>query len=229
MMSDVGKEGLLSRWSRLKGESRETPVKTGAVTKTGVEGETDPNQTPPSCRADEPTQSDKRAVRAGTVESLPALPSLDDLNPDSDFRAFMDPGVDDVVRRAALKTLFRHPAFNITDGLDVYAQDYSNLEKLTPAMVASLKHARRLLFDDKHDEGEKEGVGAPDERRPQESGRQVTTKSFELQVGAGAAPETVEASLAVGEVAELSAPDCYVDRPQPNLSQPDKATSTEKS
>ncbi len=79
-------------------------------------------------------------------QASPVLPPLDELDPESDFAAFMDPRVDDQVRRAALKTLFRDPDFNVADGLDVYAEDYTKLEKLTPAMVAALRYAQRALF-----------------------------------------------------------------------------------
>jgi len=88
------------------------------------------------------------------ADALLQLPSLDELGPDSDYQAFMDPGVDEETRRAALKMLFRDPAFNVTDGLDVYAADYTKLEKLTPAMVAALRYAQRHLF------------GAPDPSEP---------------------------------------------------------------
>lgn len=131
------KEGALSRWSRRKLES------TGVATEPEESAEqTAVNQESVSVDPREVDESRR------TDEALIELPPIDELGPDSDFQGFMDPQVDDSLRRAALKKLFRDPHFNVTDGLDVYAEDYTNLESMTPAMVAGLKHARGLLFGD---------------------------------------------------------------------------------
>jgi hypothetical protein len=53
-----------------------------------------------------------------------------------------------------LKTLFRSPGFNVTDGLDEYAGDYTKLETLTPAMVAALRHTQRTLFGKRGESGD---------------------------------------------------------------------------
>ncbi len=139
-MSDKGKEGLLERWSRLKRES------TGGD-EDGLLAERGAADTE---RVDAVAEVARRDVTPNSkptkkVPETPDLPSIDELDPDSDFEAFMDPGVNDNVRRAALKTLFHDPDFNVTDGLDVYAEDYTKLEKLTPAMVAALRYAQRTL------------------------------------------------------------------------------------
>lgn len=129
------KEGALSRWSRRKLESTgvttepEESAEQTAVNQESVTG--DPREVDESRRTD---------------EALIELPPIDELGPDSDYQGFMDPQVDDGLRRAALKKLFSDPHFNVTDGLDVYAEDYTKLESMTPAMVAGLKHAQGLLF-----------------------------------------------------------------------------------
>jgi len=131
------KEAALSRWSRLKLES----------TGTATEPEESAEQT---AESQESVTGDagKVDVRRRGDEALIELPPIDELGPNSDFQGFMDPRVDDSLRRAALKKLFSDPLFNVTDGLDVYAEDYTKLESMTPAMVAGLKHARGLLFGD---------------------------------------------------------------------------------
>jgi hypothetical protein len=131
------KEGALSRWSRLKLES------TGVAT----EAEESAEQTAVS-QENGTGDAGKVDARRRRDEALIELPPIDELGPDSDFEGFMDPRVDDSLRRAALKKLFSDPLFNVTDGLDVYAEDYTKLESMTPAMVAGLKHARGLLFGD---------------------------------------------------------------------------------
>ena len=75
----------------------------------------------------------------------PALPSLDSLSIESDFTGFMQPGVDESLKRGALKKLFSDPRFNVMDGLDVYIDDYSKPDPLDPAIARTLAHARYIF------------------------------------------------------------------------------------
>lgn len=103
-------------------------------------------------------------------ESMPApeLPPVDKLNYDSDFKAFMDKRVDGRLRRLALKKLFTDPRFNVTDGLDDYAEDYSALEDLPEEMAALQQHARRILRGPQSEEKpeKEEKTVAQAEQRP---------------------------------------------------------------
>jgi hypothetical protein len=81
------------------------------------------------------------------VEQKPAL-TMDDvaaLTPDSDFSAFVARGVDENVKRSAMKKLFSDPHFNVMDGLDIYIEDYNKFEPIPPEMLALLNHAKNLL------------------------------------------------------------------------------------
>jgi len=136
---------LLSRWSRLKRDS----------TAQGTERPKTPTTPGPDAASpDVPGSDDLQAGGDTKTGTLPELPPLESLTPDSDFRVFMDPRVEDGVRRTALKTLFRSPGFNVTDGLDEYAADYTKLETLTPAMVAALRHTQRMLFGKQEEPGD---------------------------------------------------------------------------
>jgi hypothetical protein len=66
------------------------------------------------------------------------LPPVESLTFDSDFTAFLRPEVDPKLQRAALKQLFRHPRFNVMDGLDVYIDDYTKADPIPPDMLAGL-------------------------------------------------------------------------------------------
>jgi hypothetical protein len=66
------------------------------------------------------------------------LPPVESLTFDSDFTAFLRPGVDDKVKRAALKQLFRDPRFNIMDGLDTYIDDYTKADPIPADILADL-------------------------------------------------------------------------------------------
>lgn len=92
------------------------------------------------------------APSAPATEAVPAAdlppPTLEDvaaLGYDADFRRFVQPGVDESVRRSAMKKLFTDPQFNVMDGLDIYIGDYNTFEPMSAAMVAALLHGKALL------------------------------------------------------------------------------------
>jgi len=69
------------------------------------------------------------------------LPPVESLTIDSDFSAFLQPKVDEAVKRQALKKLFADPRFNVMDGLDVYIDDYTKSDPIPPDILARLmKH-----------------------------------------------------------------------------------------
>ena len=81
-------------------------------------------------------------------EKAVALPSLDSLTFESDFKAFMHEKVEEGVKRAALKKLFSDPRFNVMDGLDTYIDDYTKSDTIPPEMLARLERAREKLFNE---------------------------------------------------------------------------------
>lgn len=142
MSAKDDREPFLSRWSRLKQEARDEPAESAPA------------------KADE------------THQPAPELPPVDQLNYDSDFKAFMDKRVDERLRRIALKKLFSDPRFNVTDGLDDYAEDYSALEDLTTEMVERQLHARRILRGPEPEEKpatEKPATAQPEKRSADEA------------------------------------------------------------
>ena len=131
---------------------------------------------------EEPVQ--KAPAKADKPQPAPELPPLDQLNFDSDFKAYMDKRVDAGLRRVALKKLFSDPRFNVTDGLDDYAEDFSALEDLSEAMVDKLQHARRTLRGTEPDE--REQAEAPQVEQaatePQEQAADQAAASAEEQL-----------------------------------------------
>jgi hypothetical protein len=73
------------------------------------------------------------------------LPAIESLTIDSDYAPFFKPQVDESIKRAALKQLFRDPRFNIMDGLDTYIDDYTQPDPIPSAMLEDLMQ-RRVFF-----------------------------------------------------------------------------------
>lgn len=89
-----------------------------------------------------------KAASADVAPEQQPLPTMDDvakLTHDSDYSGFMAQGVDESVKRSAMKKLFTDPHFNIMDGLDVYIEDFNKFEPMTPAFIAGLSHAKGLM------------------------------------------------------------------------------------
>jgi hypothetical protein len=89
----------------------------------------------------------KAADKVAAAEITDAESLLENLTADSDFGQFLRQEVSEEIRRKALKTLFADPQFNVMDGLDIYIDDYSVSEPIPEAMMATLQHARGLLFE----------------------------------------------------------------------------------
>lgn len=137
-MSD---ESFLSRWSRRKAAERR--------------GEPEPEAPAPAEVAPAPASAPAPVPAEPPADAPPPL-TLEDaakLTPADDFAPFVARGVDEVVKRAALKKLFADPHFNVMDGLDTYIDDYSKPDPIPPDMLRELRHTAELrLFEPLEDE-----------------------------------------------------------------------------
>ncbi|MDK3021869.1 DUF3306 domain-containing protein [Cupriavidus taiwanensis] len=131
----MSESSFLSRWSRRKAAVRE-----------GVAVPAEPPQ---------PVEAEPGTVPA-TAEAAPEAPqtpppTLADvaaLRPGDEIARFVARGVDESVKRAALKTLFADPHFNVMDGLDIYIDDYSKPDPIPPEILRQLRQAETLgLFE----------------------------------------------------------------------------------
>ena len=101
-------------------------------------------------------------------EPAPVLPPVEQLKPDSDFTPFMDPRVDPATRREALKKMFADAHFKAHDPFEPYSIDLTGEDPIPEAMLKTLDHARRLLFEEKKEQAQelakeqtKEAVAKP--------------------------------------------------------------------
>lgn len=122
----MSKEGFASRWSRMKQEER--------VEKTlpTVELEQEPE-------IDHSKQQEELNQLSDTD-----MPALETLSESSDYSGFLSAKVTEAVRKAALRKMFHLPAFNVVDGLDDYAEDYTNFEALGDIVTHDMKRMAKL-------------------------------------------------------------------------------------
>jgi len=77
---------------------------------------------------------------------LPPLESLKGLA--SEYTEFLKAGVDENLRRSALKKLFADPHFENFERFEAYCEDFTKGEPIPLAMLKTLEHAKDLLFGD---------------------------------------------------------------------------------
>ena len=131
----------LRRWSQRKLEAARAatePTPAVAIVPAIV-----PPTPPADARATEPNAAPCAAPPAAAA---PVLPPIESLTIDSDFTAFFEPTVDEALKRRALKQLFRDPRFNVMDGLDIYIDDYSQPDPISPEIVREMVQGR-YIFD----------------------------------------------------------------------------------
>ncbi|SPA11807.1 conserved hypothetical protein [Cupriavidus taiwanensis] len=131
----MSESSFLSRWSRRKAAVRE-----------GVAVPAEPPQ--PLQAESEPVPATVEAVPESPRDPPPTLADVAALRPGDEIARFVARGVDESVKRAALKTLFADPHFNVMDGLDIYIDDYGKPDPIPPEILRQLRQAETLgLFE----------------------------------------------------------------------------------
>lgn len=150
-------EPFLSRWSRLKRRGKESDPESATAPADaarqqagsrapGVAASAGSSSPSPGSTLAPPATT--QAGQAPAEAAAPALPPIESLLPESDFRPFMQAGVDAATRNAALARLFADPHFSVMDGLDVYIDDYGKSEPIPASLMHHLDPTRSLgLFE----------------------------------------------------------------------------------
>ena len=145
-------EGFLSRWSRRKAQVQRSEPAAGPAAEAApaAAGAVAPvlRQAPVVA---EPASD--AGVPAAPAAPLPTMDDVAQLTRASDYSRFVVRGVDEGVKRAALKKLFADPHFNLMDGLDVYIEDYGATTPILPSELRQMAQAKFLgLFDDEEEQ-----------------------------------------------------------------------------
>jgi hypothetical protein len=153
-MNADDKENFASRWSRRKIEALKDK----------------PAEPKPSS---EPTISAAPVDAAAAPPGVPApreLPPLESLKGlASEYTEFLKPGVDENLRRSALKKLFADPHFENFERFEAYCEDFTKGEPIPLAMLRTLEHAKDLLFGDEEKKDAHAGAEKPAAEPPPEA------------------------------------------------------------
>jgi hypothetical protein len=183
-------EPFLSRWARLKRETREAEA---TAAKAPPEAPALPAENPLT-EAGESTDGSPEDA-AGTV---PELPSLDSLTGESDFGAFMAAHVSPELRRQALRKMFTSAKYAIVDPLDPYRADYGAFTALGDTVTSDMKfHAERLLrkeLERAAEAAEAAGNAVPDETVAAEAGEAAAADEADTADTSDATPDDEQAA-----------------------------------
>ncbi len=156
------KENFVSRWSRRKIEARKTEEKPA---------EPKPSSEPaPAAPAVANTGAGAAPTDASAPRELPPLESLKGLA--SEYTEFLKPGVDENLRRSALKKLFADPHFENFERFEAYCEDFTQGEPIPLAMLKTLEHAKGLLFDDEEKKDAQSAAEKPAAEPPPEADKE---------------------------------------------------------
>lgn len=134
--------GFLNRWSKRKA-GIETDESSDLKKQPNVSSSTISEQAEvsslPKINSDGVSSTDETPK-----EALPTLEDVLKLTKDSDYSAYVKPGIDPAVQQAAMQKLFSDPHYNIMDGLDIYIDDYSKPDPIPLEMLKQLNQSQLL-------------------------------------------------------------------------------------
>ena len=133
-------QGLtLSRWSRLKRAAAEEQVAISAA-----RAESDDRLLAPKKGFDKIHPNGGEDAVAANVK-YDELPPISAISLAEDFTPFMQARVPQALKQQALKALFKEPHFNVMDGLDIYIDDYTVFEPISPEVMATLSSWKTIM------------------------------------------------------------------------------------
>jgi hypothetical protein len=189
----------LSRWSRRKHEAARAETSAPAESGAGV--------SPPAIT---PVAAPVASVAPEAAPPAPEpLPPVESLTIDSDFGAFMQPKVDEALKRAALKKLFSDPHFNVMDGLDIYIGDYTQADPMPAGMLDRLANVYGKLTEEVAEKPVADGQVASATTAPPPALPPPTSTPASPDPSAG---QTALPIVADGEIATSQGPDETPDR-----------------
>ncbi len=157
-------DGFVSRWSRLK-QAAAAPAEPVA----------------------EPVAGQLPAEREPAPLTDADMPPLESLDESSDYSGFLSEQVSEVLRRQALRKLFHLESFNVCDGLDDYADDFTSFTKLGDIITADMRH--QMAMAEERLKAALQSEGEADEAEPATPAAQAGSLSEQPEPAESSADE----------------------------------------
>lgn len=135
------REGFAARWSRLKRQGDRAGER--------------PSQPEPAAETVPPPAAQTAAEPVAAEE----LPDPETLSPDADFSVFMRENVPELLRRRALRRLWRsNPIIASVDMLDDYCEDFTDAATAATALKTAFRTGRKMLEEAAEGDGRAGGA-----------------------------------------------------------------------
>ena len=142
-------EGIsLSRWSRLKRTAAEADAANIVLAPAPVAVRPEPvtvRLEPFEGLVASQQGSDRLSGNGKAHADHAELPPISAISLAEDFTPFMQAKVPQALKQQALKALFKEPHFNVMDGLDIYIDDYTVFEPISPEVMATLSSWQTIM------------------------------------------------------------------------------------
>ena len=212
-------DSFFSRWSRQKSLNRElTQAREAAVPKVPVVADAElaaGRATAPLAPVAK-TDTQTPVTSPQTSPDIPTQADVDALAVGADVSRFLQSGVAEAVRGAALKKLFADPAYNVISEMDDYVEDYSQMVKLSATELRQLQQSKDLyLFEDPPWKVEAKARDAAAKQAAEEQAAEGPATE-DTVVEDAAAEQTVDAASAEPPAAP-SAANTDTEEPKTNL------------
>ncbi len=196
---------FISRWSRRKRDPGKEPGKENepAAETAELAGQAAAVTAPSGDPAD-PGEDDA----AGDPEVVAKLPDIESLDETSDFSPFMAKGVPEILRRRALRKLWRlDPLFANLDGLNDYDEDFTDAANLLTEIKTIYKVGKGMVSKEAPEKTPEETPGeTPEETVRVEGSREQEPTGPQLAQSAAKSPEISQTTSAgPDDVAEPAA------------------------
>ena len=199
---------FLARWSRRKRDPDQEPdptaepdeVEPGRAEVPALQGDREGDQ-----EGDEEADED-----AGDPEVIAKLPDIESLDETSDFAPFMAEGVPEILRRRALRKLWRlNPVFANLDGLAEYDEDFTDAANLLSEIKTVYKVGKGMV--------DKEAAQKTAEETAQKAAEETAGETAGETAASEGAAEPAPAQSQLAQLAESTVGAPAVEHPVSDL------------
>ena len=189
---------FISRWSRRKRDPRDEDEPAAERAKVAGQSAAVPAASEDPSGPSDPEDGGDDA--AGDPEVVAKLPDIESLDETSDFAAFMAKGVPEILRRRALRKLWRlNPIFANLDGLNDYDEDFTDAANVLTEIKTIYKVGKGMVSEETAEETAGADESGEDESGEDEAGKPEVADNAGESPAIASATSTAESAVSDGE------------------------------
>lgn len=176
-------DSLIHRWSKRKADQEKPETH---ADKPVLDDEVEPDSQIEESAQEAATDGDSDTSEE--EKEIPTIETLESIDEEGDFSAFLGPEVDETLQRLALRKMFKSPFYNVVDGLNDYDEDFTTFASLGDIVTSDMKWQEEL-------KAEKEKQKLEEELKDTEQTEEIETLAAEEQETDKTAEDQANAEL----------------------------------